>query len=42
LEIYASWLRDNPHVLREKFEQKRLERRQSNPGDGPSTMSLTR
>jgi hypothetical protein len=42
LELYASWLRDNPHVLREKFEQKRLQRRQSASGDGLSTVSLTR
>ncbi len=42
LELCASWLRKNPHVLREMFEQKRLQRRQSASGDGPSTVSLTR
>lgn len=41
LELCASWLRDNPHVLREMFEQKRLERHQSVPSDEPSTVSLT-
>lgn len=42
LDLCVSWLRDNPHVLREKFEQKRLQRRQSTHSDGPSTVSLTR
>jgi hypothetical protein len=41
LELCASWLRDNPHVLREMFEQKRLQRRQSAPGDELSVVSLT-